>query len=264
MDLIHSKFEKIEIHTAKCDRCGNNKITVHRCTICSRQLCEPCTHTKGENHYMHEGDKGFQGETAQRSAPKRVQRGEPSPTRRPRRNRRVVVEDDSEENEAAAFEPPSKRRKETHIRNPCEDDNVAAFAEASEKRTRGTHTRQSGEEDEAAGYEPPRKRRKDAHTRTSYEEDNEAAYVEPSRKRKRGTHTREPSEEDDDAARAGPSRERIKATHSRRRDANSTEVHTTTAQNTFHLNVSYFQPTSRLTKLNDPADVSTRRAPGRK
>ena len=215
MDLIHSKFEKIEIHTAKCDRCGNNKITVHRCTICSRQLCEPCTHTKGENHYMHEGDKGFQGETAQRSAPKRVQRGEPSPTRRPRRTRRVVVEDDSEENEAAAFEPPSKRRKETHIRNPCEDDNVAAFAEASEKRTRGTHTREPGEEDEAAG-------------------------------------------------RAGPSRMRMKATHSRRRDANSTEVHTTTAQNTFHLNVSYFQPTSRLTKLNDPADVSTRRAPGRK
>lgn len=41
---LHSHWEEIKIHTAKCDKCNeHNKSIMYRCTDgCSRQLCTPC------------------------------------------------------------------------------------------------------------------------------------------------------------------------------------------------------------------------------
>ena len=57
----HTQFDKVKIHTAKCDTCDkNNKEILYRCKICTRQICTPCMvndATKG-SHLMNNGEGG--------------------------------------------------------------------------------------------------------------------------------------------------------------------------------------------------------------
>ena len=56
---LHSHWEEIKIHTAKCDKCNeHNKSIMYRCTDgCGRQLCTPCklADPQGGKHPMYGG-----------------------------------------------------------------------------------------------------------------------------------------------------------------------------------------------------------------
>ncbi|KAL8678618.1 MAG: hypothetical protein Q9186_005043 [Xanthomendoza sp. 1 TL-2023] len=53
---LHTEFETITIHTAKCDLCNrHNRSEMFRCTKCGRQCCKPCWDDKGGDgrHQLH-------------------------------------------------------------------------------------------------------------------------------------------------------------------------------------------------------------------
>ncbi|KAL8849840.1 MAG: hypothetical protein Q9221_005178 [Calogaya cf. arnoldii] len=57
---LHTEFETITIHTAKCDLCNaHNQSTMYRCTKCGRHCCKTCWDSKGGDgrHWVHDRQK---------------------------------------------------------------------------------------------------------------------------------------------------------------------------------------------------------------
>ncbi|KAL8781026.1 MAG: hypothetical protein Q9213_006203 [Squamulea squamosa] len=57
---LHTEFETITIHTAKCDLCNqHNRSEMFRCVKCGRQCCKPCWDSKGGDgrHQLHNKQK---------------------------------------------------------------------------------------------------------------------------------------------------------------------------------------------------------------
>ncbi|KAL8736814.1 MAG: hypothetical protein Q9166_000180 [cf. Caloplaca sp. 2 TL-2023] len=57
---LHTEFETITIHTAKCDLCNkHNTSQMFRCVKCGRQCCKPCWDSKGGDgrHQLHNKEK---------------------------------------------------------------------------------------------------------------------------------------------------------------------------------------------------------------
>ncbi|KAI9796368.1 MAG: hypothetical protein M1833_006373 [Piccolia ochrophora] len=69
--LLHTTFEDVTIHTAKCDICNaRNKAVLKRCTQCGWSVCQPCwadrsgrgDGTYDGSHLINEGDSGWTAE----------------------------------------------------------------------------------------------------------------------------------------------------------------------------------------------------------
>ncbi|KAL9023938.1 MAG: hypothetical protein Q9180_008053, partial [Flavoplaca navasiana] len=67
---VHTEFETITIHTAKCDLCNrHNTSEMFRCTKCGRHCCKPCWDSKGGDgrHTVH--DQGRLAYTGPKAEP---------------------------------------------------------------------------------------------------------------------------------------------------------------------------------------------------
>ncbi|KAL8809134.1 MAG: hypothetical protein Q9200_003681, partial [Gallowayella weberi] len=65
---LHTEFETITIHTAKCDLCNrHNSSEMFRCTKCGRQCCKPCWDNKGGDgrHQLHNKKQTYTGPKAE-------------------------------------------------------------------------------------------------------------------------------------------------------------------------------------------------------
>lgn len=71
MSLVHTEFNDIQIHTAKCDVCNRHNTSVMKqCTLCAQNFCTSCWLARGSDgtHMLNSGDKGYAATEARATA----------------------------------------------------------------------------------------------------------------------------------------------------------------------------------------------------
>lgn len=135
---LHTNFEAIKVHTAKCDTCDkHNTLIIYRCADCGMQCCTPCWQERGgdDNHVLNGGDRGWI-DGAKTKTPKLRKSATPkaqsrsmsykkitrSSTRgiaqkRNVRNKRALEEDGDETEEAESYNAKSSTPKGENIQS---------------------------------------------------------------------------------------------------------------------------------------------------
>ena len=113
---VHTEFETITIHTAKCDLCNrHNTSEMFRCTKCGRHCCKPCWDSKGGDgrHTVH--DQGRLAYTGPKAEPLPPVLAEVRKVDRRRKGKSEDKKDGSQQGESAADGEKVGERKKSLV-----------------------------------------------------------------------------------------------------------------------------------------------------
>ena len=131
------EWNKLSVHTAKCDRCDkHNESTMHRCDSCTLQICAACE--KAEPPAGHQHAVSTRWRRDQRPLPSMpistssgFLNNQPIPIATKRRAREIASDNDSELDDTVHQRRPAKKKRKTII---TDDDDADEFVQTKLQR----------------------------------------------------------------------------------------------------------------------------------